>query len=125
MSGEQPKYLMSYKCQNIGNIKGAISEKQLAACRTKLLQDPRICVTSGSENYPSYYPHPDCRDQSEALLNASLKSDYQDCPGNVDNIAITNVHRLMNHFAPRDIISTPETCANEAGFSFAKLNFDF
>lgn len=124
-SGERPKYMMSYKCQSIGSLKNAPTDAQLAACRTKLLQTPSICITSGSEGFPSYFPYPDCRDQSEALMNASLKADYQDCPGSIDNIAITNVHRLMNHFAPRDIISRPETCANEAGYSFAKLNFDF
>lgn len=125
VSGERPRFNMSYKCQSIGSIKTNLTDAQLAACKNKLIQTPRTCVTSGSKGFPSYFPNPNCLDQSEALINGSLKANYHDCPGSIDNIAITNVHRLMNHFAPRDIISTPETCANEAGYSFAKLNFDF
>ncbi len=125
ISAERDKSVMSYKCQSIGNLKSPPNEDQLKACRTKMLQEPRICVTESAKGYPSYFPYPDCKDQSDALMNAHLKANYHDCPGNIDNVAITNIHRLMNHFSPRDIISTPETCASEAGFSFAKLNFDF
>ena len=125
LSAERDKSVMNYKCQSIGRLKELPTEDQLKACRTKMLQSPRTCVDGGGEGFPSYFPFPDCKDQSDALLHAHLKANYHDCPGNIDNIAITNIHRLMNHFAPRDIISTPQTCSNEAEYSFAKLNFDF
>jgi len=67
---------------------------------------------------------PNCDQTSTSLNHSKLISDYQDCPGNVDNEALTNVNRIVNHFAPRKIVTLPETCAGEANYSFAKLNFD-
>jgi hypothetical protein len=123
LNGEAPSYKMSFKCQNISG-KASLTAAELKDCAAKLNSEPTLCETRGAKNFPSLFPMANCNLISEALNKSKLATNYHDCPGNVDNEALTNIHRLVNHFSPRSINSNKETCAGEAEYSFARLNFD-
>lgn len=124
INGEAPLYKMSYKCQNLMGSTSPLALKDLKNCAAKLLSQPSICETKGNKDYLSDFPLQNCDNISDALKKSKLVTNYHDCPGSVDNEAITNVHRLVNHFAPRSIVSNKETCGGEANYTFARLNLD-
>ncbi|MGZ3789301.1 MAG: hypothetical protein ACXVLQ_12305, partial [Bacteriovorax sp.] len=123
INGEVPLYKMSYKCQNFLN-KNAVDNGDLRNCAAKMISEPMTCETKGNKNFPSDFPLQNCNNLSDALGKSKLVTNYHDCPGNVDNEALTNIHRLVNHFDPRNISTNKETCAGEASYTFARLNFD-
>ncbi len=123
INGEVPRYKLSFKCKNLLD-KSEVSNSDLKNCAAKLVNEPSICETRGNKNFPSDFPMQNCNTISDALNRSKLITNYHDCPGNVDNEAITNIHRIVNHFSPRNIVSNKETCAGEAQFTFARLNFD-
>jgi hypothetical protein len=124
VNGEVPAYKLSYKCQNLlGKIED-LTIKDLKNCAAKLTSEPSVCETKGNKNFLSDFPLQNCDIISDALNKSKLITNYHDCPGSVDNEAITNIHRLVNHFSPRKIITNKETCGGEANYTFARLNFD-
>lgn len=124
INGEAPPYKLSYKCQNLLSKTEELTIKDLKNCAAKLVSDPKTCETKGNKNFLSNFPLQNCDAISDALNKSKLVTEYHDCPGNVDNEAITNIHRLINHFSPRKIITNKETCSGEANYTYAKLNFD-
>ncbi len=124
VNGEAPPYKLNYKCQNLLGKAEDLTPKDLKNCAAKLTNEPSICETKGNKNFPSNFPLQNCDDISDALNKSKLVTNYHDCPGNVDNEAITNVHRIVNHFSANKIVSTKENCGAEANHTFAKLNFD-
>lgn len=119
INGELPTYLMSYRCKEMGLKQ--INNKQLSICAKKLNSKIEICTKKNIKSYPSIFPSPNCKSISNALKLANLKTDYQDCPGNIDNEAITNIHRIIMHLKDRKVESSLESCANETNYSFANL----
>ncbi len=124
LNGEKPAYLMSYKCKNIRKKKN-ITLKDLKACAEKFDKEPSYCTLNGNDKLSSLYPLQDCKSLSDALNKSRLKTNYHDCPGRIDNQAITNIHRILNHITDNKSDSSPENCAFEANNNFAKLNFDY
>ena len=124
INGEMPNYKLSFKCQNLLNKADDVTNKDLKNCAAKLITEPTICETKGNKDFPSNFPMQNCDLISDALNHSKLITNYHDCPGNVENEAITNIHRIVNHFSPRNIVSNKETCSGEASYSFARLNFD-
>jgi hypothetical protein len=124
INGEKPAFNLNYKCSEFLKIKEQPTLKEQQVCADKFLANPKICETNRNFDYPAFFPLQNCDNNSAALMNSKLIADYQDCPGNVDNEAITNVHRIINHFNPRVINSNTETCSGEASYSFARLNLD-
>jgi hypothetical protein len=124
LNSEFPEYKMSYKCQQLLNKKEKLTNLELRNCASKLVTDVKFCETRGNKDYPSNFPLQSCDNISLALNNSKLITDYHDCPGNVDNEALTNIHRIVNHFSPRKIISSRENCSGEASYSLAKLNLE-
>lgn len=124
INGEAPSYKMSYKCQNMMSKTQDLTNNDLKNCASKLVGNPSLCETSGNINFLSDFPLQSCDNISDALKKSKLITNYHDCPNNIDNEAITNVHRIVNHFSSRNIITSKETCAGEANYTFAKLNLD-
>lgn len=124
LTSEMPDYKMSYKCQQMYNKTAKLTVQEMRNCASKLASDNKFCETKGNKDYPSNFPLQNCNNISDALNKSKLITDYHDCPGNIDNEALTNIHRLVNHFAPRKIISTKETCRGEANYTLARLNLD-
>lgn len=124
INGEAPLYKLSYKCRNLLGKNEDLNSNDLKNCAAKLINEPSICETKGNKNFPSNFPLQNCDNISDALNKSKLITNYHDCPGSVDNEAVTNVHRLINHFSPRKIMTNKETCGGEANYTFARLNFD-
>jgi len=124
LTSEMPDYKMSYKCQQMYNKTAKLTVQEMRNCASKLASDNKFCETKGNKDYPANFPLQNCNNISDALNKSKLITDYHDCPGNIDNEALTNIHRLVNHFAPRKIISTKETCRGEANYTLARLNLD-
>lgn len=122
LNSELPEYKMSYKCQQMFNKKEKLTLQDLKNCGSKLSTDDKFCETRG--NFSSNFPLQSCSNISAALNKSKLVTNYNDCPGSIDNEALTNIHRIVNHFDPRKIISNKETCAGEASYTLAKLNLD-
>ncbi len=124
LNSEMPDYKMSYKCQDMYNKKEKLTPQEMRNCASKLATDNLFCETRGNKDYISNFPLQNCNNISEALNKSKLQTNYHDCPGRIDNEAMTNIHRIVNHFSPRPIVSTKETCSGEASYTFAKLNLD-
>ncbi len=124
INSEVPSYKMNYKCQNLLNKNEPLTTVDIKNCAAKLATDNQFCETRGNKNFSSNFPLQSCNNISLALNNSKLVTDYHDCPGLIDNEALTNVHRIINHFAPRKIVSAKETCSGETNYSFARLNLD-
>lgn len=124
LNSEIPQYKMSYKCQQMLNKKTPLSNAELKNCAAKLNNDSTFCETSGNRDYPSNFPLQNCNNLSATLSKSKLITLYHDCPGNIENMALTNIHRIVNHFDPRKIISDKTTCSSEASYTFARLNMD-
>ena len=124
INGEAPTYKLSYKCQNILGKNEEVSATDLKNCAAKFISEPSICETRGNKNFISNFPLQNCDNISDALNKSKLVTNYHDCPGNVDNEGIINIHRIVNHFSPRNIITSKETCSGETSYTFARLNFD-
>lgn len=124
LSSEAPLYKLSYKCKYFLKLETEPTLDDLKKCTQRFLAEPKICQTLSSSNFPSSYPFLNCNLISDALVKSKLKTNYQDCPGGVGNDSIVNVHRILNHFIPRKIPNSPESCAGEANYSYAKLLFD-
>lgn len=124
LTSEVPDYKMSYKCQQMYNKNVKLTVQEMRNCASKLATDNSFCETRGNKDYPANFPLQNCNNISDALNKSKLVTNYHDCPGNIDNEALTNIHRLVNHFAPRSIISSKETCRGEANYTLARLNLD-
>ncbi len=123
-NGELPQYLISFKCRYILE-KDTLTTSDLQKCRNLMLEQPSLCQMKGSGKLPSLLPRPDCNQISLALRSAKLITNYHDCPGNIDNEGITNIHRIIMHLGGRPIKSDSASCASETNYSFAKLNIDY
>ena len=122
INGEAPSFKLSFKCQNL-LTKNEIDSNELKTCASKLIAEPTICETKGTKNSPAFFPLTNCNSISDALNNSKLKTNYHDCPGNVDNEAMTNIHRIVSHFAQKSNPIKNEACEGETNYTFARLNF--
>ena len=117
---EEPSYKMTYKCKSILQKKN-LTSKDINDCIKKFNQEPKICTISRNEYFNALYPMPNCHIISESLLESSLHTNYHDCPGNIDNQAIINTHRIIAHKKKLSIPSNKLSCASQANHSLAKL----
>jgi hypothetical protein len=124
INGEAPLYKMGYKCKHFFSESETLGHSELAACATKLLANPQVCETKGTKDFPSIFPLQNCNQISKALDKSKLVTDYQDCPGNIANEMLTNIHRIVKHFDSSKILSTKDQCASETDYTIAKLNLD-
>ena len=119
---EEPSYKMSYKCKNILN-KDKLSEKDFDSCISNFNNSPEICTISGTKDFKNLYPMPNCNIISESLVTSSLHTDYHDCPGNIDNHAAVNVHRIVAHKQKLSIPSNSISCSSQINHSLAKFSY--
>lgn len=124
INGELPNHYLSYKCKNFLD-KDQLLPSDLQKCADTFNKKPDTCINAGSKGFPSFFPHEKCDRISETLNIAGLKTDYHDCPGRVDNEAITNVHRIIMHLNPSSLQNTPESCMNETHQTFARMAMNY
>lgn len=78
-------------------LKPMCTDKDGKSCADMMNKNPSMCIWSMT-NYPSLLPKVSCQESSIALNASSLNFNYRDCPGRIDNSAITNAGRILLHF---------------------------
>ena len=124
IGGEDEQYKLDFKCRALLG-KESVTIKDIALCAKKFQQEPEVCATLSTQGFPSLFPKPDCRHIGKALAKSNLKTRYMDCPGAIDNAAVANAHRIVQHFESEPLPMDPKRCLFQTGFSFANLNFRF
>lgn len=112
---------MKYLCQRFVNSQ-ADPLNFFTKCRDLINKKPSLCATQITEDLPALYPRNRCDQISDALNPAHLMTDYQDCPGKIDNEGITNTFRILSHFNPElGKISEKRSCQEKVNEVFAKM----
>lgn len=87
-----------------------LSNLELKQCLGRLKKEEDLCLyTAGRSS--GLAPQPECDNLSLALNNSSLRSNYQDCPGNSDQMTITNMSRLLLNISKEDIKPSSGPCS--------------
>lgn len=123
INGEIPSYYLDYKCRNLygKDSIAELSRKNTLTCAKKIQDEPKICTEKTANGFSSLFPRPNCSLIGKGINNSTLQVNYHDCPGQVDNGAVTNIHRILNHFFPENIKSNPSTCKAEANYTLKEL----
>lgn len=133
INGELPPYNLNFRCNELlkKNPDFKLTQAQKLMCATKLKDDPEICTTKTTDRYPGIFPRPNCSKISMALDHGRLKTPFHDCPGQIDNGALTNLHRILGHFDDTKVSSTLTSCKAETTYTYyqfleaAKRNKDW
>lgn len=123
-NGEIPSAKLNQLCQAYLK-KTTVNIQDLVTCAGQFLENPRICNNIMGKDYLALFPRPDCDEISDALSVSQLNYKTSECPGLIDNESVTLVSRIINHYKPRNYVSTPKNCHNEVLATFANLNFEF
>ncbi len=91
--GQKSPIYINDICRQVLNTK-TLSPEQIKVCLNRLKREQDLCLY-GSDKLSSLSPHLDCETLSIALNHSSLKSDYNDCPGNSDQLIATNFSRIL------------------------------
>lgn len=118
--GEGEKIHLEDVCKKVFNS-SILSESQYLACGEKLKNEKDLCLYP-TDNNPGLRPSPDCDQISTALNHSSLKANYRDCPGNSDQMTVTNVARIISHFSSDNQISTEGPCSAKSAHTILKFN---
>ncbi|MCF8057949.1 MAG: hypothetical protein K9K67_01525 [Bacteriovoracaceae bacterium] len=123
LNGELSSDYIKYKCLNLfkKNDSEILTQVQMNTCVKRMKESPTICIDKSADGFTSIFPRPNCSLISKALNQSRIKVPYHDCPGQVDNGAVTNIHRILSHYLDRDISSNSETCQAEANLSLLNL----
>gem|GEM_PF-629968 len=124
ISKDIPDYHMTYICKNILQ-KDTLDQQSLFECHEHIKNNPSLCETNGSLNYPAAFPRPSCDEIAQIAEISNLYSDYHDCPGRIDNEATTNIHRIVSHFDKKQIPSSPQTCLSNTNQTLVNLAYAF
>jgi len=126
LNGELPKDYISYSCKTLykKSFNIPLSEAQLMKCAKRLKESPELCLFKSHRGYSSLVPSPNCSLSSKALVESRLYTDYKDCPGQIDNASITNIHRLVQHFKKRPLDNNKSSCQAEANKTLFNLIID-
>ena len=118
---EEPSYKITYKCKHFLK-KQNLTKKDIHLCVEKFNRDPRNCTTTKDNAFGALFPMPNCHTISESLLRSSLHTDYHDCPGDLDNPAVINVHRIFAHKKKLSLPSDELSCSAWAHHSLSQLS---
>ena len=122
LSGENPDYKMSYKCKNFLNQKIMPNDKMMLKCSKVFNEKPETCITKGNYNHPSLFPLQNCDDLSTVLNKSKMITRFHDCPGRIENQAITNIFRIIRHYDfPDEKMDLDENCISKINLNFANI----
>lgn len=86
------------------------NDPQFKQCLARLKKENDLCLYPSGRN-SSLTPAPQCDTLSTALNFSSLRSNYQDCPGQSDQYAATNLARVFLHLSKENIQPFEGSCA--------------
>lgn len=128
LAGERPNYLIDYKCIDSLKMKGKnikLTTKKRETCARYFSRNTNYCTNHGNRSFSSLFPMPKCDTINKALKVSRLKTDYHDCPGQIINESIINLHRLLSHVKERKIMTDSSSCTSESNYSFFKMNQEY
>jgi len=99
ISGQlQEKIYINEICKNIQKTQN-LSENDYRICLNRIKNEPDLCLFNHGK-FHHLTPSLDCEALSIALNHSSLKSNYDDCPGSSDQLAATNLSRVLLNLSP-------------------------
>lgn len=101
-----------------------LSDSQIKECLSRVRKENDLCLYSGGTSR-GLQPQMNCDSLSLALNHSSLHSNYRDCPSNSDQLAITNVSRILLNYskeAPKDFEGA---CSSVSAGEFIAFNQRF
>jgi len=116
ISGQgKEEFYIKELCKNIQKTQQP-TENEYRICLNRIINEPDLCLFNYG-NFHHLTPSLDCESLSIALNHSRLKSNYDDCPGSSDQLAATNLSRLLfnlssdapgNFSGPCSVISAGE-----------------
>jgi hypothetical protein len=108
-AGQEEKLYAESICRKVaGSI--VVGEQQYKQCLARLKKEDDLCLYSGNRD-KSLAPHLGCEALSLALNHSSLRSNYRDCPGSSDQLAATNISRLLMNITNSPLQPTEGPCS--------------
>ncbi len=102
--------------------KSKLSKRDIKNCARSLSLNKEQCHYLNKYSN-SITPKPNCSEISRALNFSSLKSQYNDCTGQVANEALVNISRVTAHFESTPI-KEGSSCQTLVANQFLKMNLD-
>lgn len=121
--GYEDKHYAEGICKKVLNTNN-LTDQQYIACLARLKKESDLCMYPSGN--PGLRPQPNCELLSTALNFSSFKAEYKDCPGNSDQMGMTNLARIFWHFTPGEPPSVEGPCSvisSAATYVFNK-NYD-
>lgn len=122
--GYEDKIYAEDICRQLTNA-STLTNANYSACLGRLKKENDLCLYPAGKN-SGLRPQPDCDQLSTALNFSSLRSNYKDCPGNSDQLVITNTARIINHFGTGEVKSaTSGSCSSTSAGEVLVFNRNF
>lgn len=100
-----------------------LSDQQYLACMARLKKESDLCMYPSGN--PGLRPQPNCEQLSTALNYSSLKPKFKDCPGNSDQMIMTNMGRIIWHFTPGEPGPVEGPCSVQSAATVYSFNRNF
>lgn len=123
-SGQESKIYAESICQ--GLMKSSdLGPAQYSVCLARMKKENDLCLYPGGQG-SGLRPQPNCELISTALNHSAFKTTFQDCPGNSDQMVVTNMGRIISHFSAGAQPTVEGPCqARSAGLTYSfNKNFD-
>ncbi|HXH29959.1 MAG TPA: hypothetical protein VNJ01_04035 [Bacteriovoracaceae bacterium] len=119
-SGVKEKVYVEDICRQLtgGTVPSAAT---LETCLARIRKENDLCLFPRGTN-SALSPQPECDRLSLALNHSSLRSNYQDCPGDSDQLAATNLTRIIANFTMADLKPTKGPCSAISAGEFFNFN---
>lgn len=110
-------------CRKVINSK-SLSDQQYNICLARLRKEKDLCLYP-DPRHSGLRPQPDCDQISQALNFSSYKSNFKDCPGNSDQMIVTNMGRIIQHFAKGEPVTVEGPCQSFSAGTTLAFNTSF
>lgn len=119
LGNQKSIYNLKSRCVDLLK-KRNLNENDYKRCITKLERSPDTCHYAGMDD--ALYPAPNCVRTTDLLNYSRLNKNYEECPGNSFNTAITNAGRVLQHLSPlKEEAQT--NCSVISAESYARMTF--
>lgn len=122
-SGYEKRIYAEDVCKKITKASN-LSDAQFLTCLARMKREKDLCLFPGGSN-SGLRPQPDCDQISTALNFSSFKASYMDCPGSSDQMIVTNVARIVNHFSPNNNVPPSGPCSTSSSNTLFNFNRQF
>lgn len=106
-AGLEDKVYVADYCRVAG---GELTDGQVKNCLPRLQKEVDLCHYGDGKNQ-GLTPHMDCDGVSLALNHSHLRANYQDCPGNSDQLGATNFARIFLNITGESVKPTQGVCS--------------